>query len=69
MKRTTTFRRRKVLIVSSPTVKGASRIEDWFEISDQRRYQTPCPRCGVLFVLEWSHVRWTDRDLVAIAAD
>lgn len=62
VKRTTTFRRRKVVIVSSPTVKDASRIEDWFAISDQRRYQTPCPRCGGRFVLEWSHVRWTDRD-------
>jgi phage terminase large subunit GpA-like protein len=62
MKRTTTFRRRKIVLVSSPTVKGASRIEDWWNISDQRRFHTPCPRCGKRFVLEWSHVRWENSD-------
>lgn len=62
MKRTTTFRRRKIVVVSSPTVKGASRIEDWFEFSDKRRFWTPCPRCGESFVLRWKDVRWVDRD-------
>jgi len=61
IKRTTTFRRRKIVIVSSPTVKGASRIEDWWEVSDKRRYWTPCPRCGESFVLQWKCVRWEDR--------
>ncbi len=60
LKRTTTFRRKKAILVSSPTVKGASRIEDWFSISDQRRYHTPCLRCGALFVLAWEHVRWDE---------
>src|SRR5581483_4546251 len=62
VKRTTTFRRRKIVLVSSPTVKGASRIEDWWAISDQRRFHTPCPRCGERFVLAWEHVRWMERD-------
>lgn len=62
IKRTTTFRRRKVVLVSSPTIKGASRIEDWFQISDQRRYHVPCPRCQTRFVIEWQHVRWDDHD-------
>lgn len=61
-KRTTTFRRRKGVLVSSPTNKDASRIEDWWNLSDQRRYHTPCPRCGVRFVIAWSHVRFEDRD-------
>jgi phage terminase large subunit GpA-like protein len=60
LKRTTTFRRRKAVLVSSPTIKGASRIEDWWQISDQRRYHTPCLKCGAMFVLEWSHVRWDE---------
>lgn len=60
--RTRTFRRRKIMIVSSPTVKGASRIEDWYEVSDRREYHTPCPRCGVGFPLAWEHVRWEERD-------
>ncbi len=62
IKRTTTFRRRKIGIVSSPTVKDGSRIEDWWMLSDQRRFHTPCPRCSERFVLAWSHVRWIDRD-------
>lgn len=62
VKRTTTFRRRKIIIVSSPTIKGASRVEDWYEISDKRRLHVPCPRCSERFVIRWSDVRWTDRD-------
>jgi phage terminase large subunit GpA-like protein len=62
VKRTTTFRRRKIVLVSSPTVKGASRIEDWWNISDQRRLHVPCPRCGCTFVLAWEQVRWTEGD-------
>jgi len=62
MKRTTTFRRRKIVIVSTPTTKDASRIEDWFNLSDQRRLHVPCPRCGATFVLAWEHVRFEDRD-------
>lgn len=62
VKRTTTFRRRKIIIVSSPTIKGASRIEDWFEISDKRRLHVPCPRCDERFVLRWEHVRWENHD-------
>lgn len=61
-KRTTTFQRRKIVIVSTPTVKGASRISDWFAISDQRVYETPCPRCAEPFVFAWEHVRWDEGD-------
>ena len=40
--RTRTFSwRRKVFLVSTPTVKGLSRIEREFEASDQRRYFVP----------------------------
>ena len=47
IKRTTTFgRRRKVLITSTPTVRGSSRVERAFAVSDQRRYFVACPHCG-----------------------
>jgi phage terminase large subunit GpA-like protein len=62
VRRTTAFRRRKILLISTPTVKGASRIEDWFAVSDQRAYVTPCPRCGAAFVIEWEHIRWDAGD-------
>lgn len=36
----------KVLIVSSPKVKGDSEIDAWFAKGDQRYFHVPCPRCG-----------------------
>ncbi len=53
--RTKTFPRRKVLLVSTPTVKGASRIETEYEKSDMRQYHVPCPHCGEYQVLRWRH--------------
>ena len=53
--RTKTFPRRKVLLVSTPTVKGQSRIEGEFLASDQREFHVPCPDCGEFQVLRWRH--------------
>lgn len=53
--RTKTFPRRKVMLVSTPTVKGMSRIESEYEKSDQRQYHVPCPHCGEMQVLRWRH--------------
>lgn len=53
--RTKTFPRRKVLLVSTPTTKGASRIETEYEASDMRQYHVPCPHCGEFQVLAWRH--------------
>ena len=39
--RTRTFARRKIFIVSTPTISGASAIEREYEASDQRRYFVP----------------------------
>lgn len=58
VKRTTTFWNRKIILVSTPTIKGASRIEQAFEQSDQRRYFVPCPHCQHEQVLRWSNVKW-----------
>ena len=57
-KRTTTFWNRKVVLVSTPTIKGASRIEMAYEQSDQRRYWVPCPACDTMQKLIWSQVKW-----------
>ncbi|AHC82683.1 terminase [Pseudomonas monteilii SB3101] len=46
-------RNAKFYFSSSPTIKGASRIADLFETSDQRHYYVPCPTCGHMQVLEW----------------
>jgi phage terminase large subunit GpA-like protein len=62
-KRTTgpTYPRRKVFLVSTPTVKGLSRIEREFLASDQRRYFVPCPHCGHFDWIRWENIRWTER--------
>lgn len=51
--------RRKVLYVSTPTIKGHSRIESLYAESDRRRYQVPCPHCGEYQVLDWHRVDWS----------
>ena len=56
--RTRTFARRKIFIVSTPTVKDLSRIERAFQRSDQRRYHTPCPFCGTMAPLLWRNIEW-----------
>lgn len=52
-KRTTTFARRKVFLVSTPTEASTSRIAIEYERSDQRRYFVPCPHCGHEQWLRW----------------
>ena len=56
--RTRTFTRRKILIVSTPTISGASAIEREYEASDQRRYFVPCPHCGHRQWLRFEQLRW-----------
>lgn len=56
--RTRTFGgRRKIYAISTPTVKGASRIERLLQTTDMRRYYVPCPHCGGYQVLTWSQMR------------
>jgi len=59
-KRAATFWNRKIVMVSTPTNKGSSRIEDAFEKSDMRYYYVPCPHCEHKQKLIWANVRWTD---------
>jgi len=56
--RQSNFPRRKLLIFSTPTVKGTSRIEGEWNTSDQRRYHVQCPTCGEMQTLEWEHLHW-----------
>jgi phage terminase large subunit GpA-like protein len=39
--------------ISTPTIKGASKIERRYEAGDQRRFYVPCPGCGSEFVFEF----------------
>jgi phage terminase large subunit GpA-like protein len=58
VKRTTTFWNRKIIMVSTPTVKGLSRIEAAFEETDKRRFLIPCPHCRHEHALAWGNVKW-----------
>ncbi len=61
--RTRTFSRRKILLVSTPTRAGVSRIWREWETSDQRRYQVPCPHCGGYQAIAWDRMRYDPNDL------
>jgi phage terminase large subunit GpA-like protein len=57
--RTRTFSwRSKVLLGSTPTIHGLSRIEREYESSDQRRYFVPCPHCREMQWLKFERLRW-----------
>jgi phage terminase large subunit GpA-like protein len=59
-KRATTFHNRKIILGSTPTIRGASRIELAYEQSDRRQYHVPCPHCGQRQPLIWAQVQWPD---------
>lgn len=56
--RTRTFARRKIFLVSTPTISGASAIEREYEASDQQRYFVPCPHCSHRQWLRFEQLRW-----------
>lgn len=62
MKRTTTYHNRKLVVTSTPTVKGVSRIEEWFEQGNQSYYYVPCTQCGEYQKLEWGNVKFERED-------
>lgn len=52
-------RNAKFYFSSSPTIKGASRIDDLFQASDQRHFYVPCPSCGHMQTLEWERLLYS----------
>ena len=57
-RRSTTFWDSKLVMTSTPTVKGNSQIEAAYERSDQRKFYVPCHKCKKKQVLKWSQVQW-----------
>lgn len=57
-----TFWDRKILLGSTPTIAGHSRIEAAFGESDRRYFWVPCPHCGECQVIRWQAVRWDGDD-------
>jgi phage terminase large subunit GpA-like protein len=49
----------KRLYISTPQIKGLSRIDYLWGKSDQRRYHIACPHCAEPQPLEWSGLHWS----------
>lgn len=62
-KRQTTFWDKKTIMVSTPTIKGDSRIEEAYLDSTQEEWQVPCPECGHYQPLVWSGIKFDKEDL------
>jgi phage terminase large subunit GpA-like protein len=60
-RRSETFSNAFRVCVSTPTIRGASRIESELLQSDSRKWHIPCLACEKPFVLEWQHIKW-DKD-------
>ncbi|MDJ0570300.1 MAG: phage terminase large subunit family protein [Pleurocapsa sp. MO_192.B19] len=62
IQRTATFWNSKVILVSTPSIKGASRISDSYEKSDKRLFFVPCPHCGHKQHLIWERIQYPGKD-------
>lgn len=58
-KRTATFSRRKIFLLSTPLAADTSRIEPEYKAGSQGRYHVPCPFCGRLQPLQWGQLVFT----------
>ncbi|MCL2356628.1 MAG: phage terminase large subunit family protein [Defluviitaleaceae bacterium] len=63
-KRLTTFWNKREVYISTPTIKGASRIEVEYENSTQEVWHVPCPACGIYQPLVWAQVEF-DRENIS----
>lgn len=59
-RRTSNFWNRKKVYVSSPGIKGLSRIETAYENSTQEEWHLACPSCGNFQPLTWAHLHFED---------
>jgi len=53
-----TYSRAKGYYVSTPTVDGASRIDQLYKRSDRRRYHVACPHCAAEWPMEWPMLKY-----------
>lgn len=58
IKRTTTFWNRKIIEVSTPTIKGVSKIDKEYESSSKEHLNVACPHCGEYQTYEWEQLKF-----------
>lgn len=56
--RTRTFYNKKMVEVSTPTVKGASAIENSYNLGTMERWKTQCPHCGKYVEITFDNIRF-----------
>lgn len=56
--RTTTFYNKKLVFVSTPTIKGKSRIEKLYEDSTMEEWCVPCPSCEAYQPFSWRQIKF-----------
>jgi len=61
IKRTETFLNKTILMTSTPTIKDMSRIDAYYQETDQRKYFVPCPYCGKYQLLYFHNIRWESK--------
>ena len=59
IKRTTTFWNRKIVAVSTPTIKGVSKIDAEYETSSMEELHVACPNCGEYVPYQWENLKFT----------
>lgn len=60
IKRTKTFegKGRKIVVVSTPTSRMGSRINQWYLRGDQRKFVVECPDCANIAPLSFDNLKW-----------
>lgn len=58
LKRTRRFKNRRIIMASTPTLAGASRIAEWFEKGTKERFNIACPDCCCLQVPTIDQLKW-----------
>ncbi|WP_339200464.1 phage terminase large subunit family protein [Paenibacillus sp. FSL P2-0322] len=56
--RTETFYNKKLVFVSTPTIKGASRIETLYNDSTMEEWCVPCPSCEAYQPFKWQQIKF-----------
>ena len=61
VKRTSNFWNRRIIMVSTPTIKQTSRIEPAYLASTQDEWCVPCPMCGEYQPFSWEQILYKDK--------
>ena len=63
--RTNTFYNAKMVAVSTPTIRGASKIADLFEVGTREYWCVQCPHCGEYSFIDFDSVRFEFHEIAS----